>query len=83
MFTPQIHRAQLAAALGASSDLCVFPWQDVLGARERIKLPGSRSDSNWAYRLSSGTEALLLDEKTRSAASALAELTTQAHRAPG
>jgi 4-alpha-glucanotransferase len=79
-FTPAIHRAMLAAALNAGSDLCVLPWQDVLGTRERINLPGSMSDSNWAYRISQNVEELLTREETRTAAERLALLTASARR---
>ena len=57
-FTPEVHRALLAAALNSGSDLCVLPWQDVLGTRERINLPGTMSDSNWAYRITQDVEEL-------------------------
>ena len=46
----------LAAALNSSSNLCVLPWQDILGTRERINLPGTMSDSNWAYRIDPGVD---------------------------
>ena len=64
-FTPDVHRAMLAAALNSSSNLCVLPWQDVLGTRERINLPGTMSDSNWAYRITQNVSALLEDAQSR------------------
>ncbi|XXF77187.1 4-alpha-glucanotransferase [Myxococcaceae bacterium GXIMD 01537] len=79
-FTPDIHRATLAAALNAASDLCVLPWQDVLGTRERVNLPGTVSDANWTYRITQDTSALLSDEQTRTAAERLAWLTASARR---
>jgi 4-alpha-glucanotransferase len=79
-FTPDIHRAVLAAALNSGSDLCVLPWQDVLGTRDRINLPGSMSDANWAYRIAQNVDALLTDEQTRTAAERLAWLTASARR---
>ncbi|MFN0064124.1 MAG: 4-alpha-glucanotransferase [Myxococcaceae bacterium] len=79
-FTPQVHHAQLEAALGAQSDLCVLPWQDVLGTRERINLPGTQSDANWSYRQPQPSSQLLLNTETLSAAERLAELTIQNHR---
>ncbi|QSQ12932.1 4-alpha-glucanotransferase [Myxococcus landrumensis] len=79
-FTPEVHRGMLAAALNSSSDLCVLPWQDVLGTRDRINLPGSMSDSNWAYRISQDAGALMSDSTTREAAEKLAWLTASARR---
>jgi 4-alpha-glucanotransferase len=79
-FTPDIHRALLAAALNSGSDLCVLPWQDILGTRDRINLPGSMSDSNWAYRITQNVEELLNDEQARTAAERIAWLTASARR---
>ena len=79
-FTPDIHRATLASALNAGSDLCVLPWQDMLGTRDRINLPGSMGDANWSYRISQNVEDLLSDEQTRAAADRLGMLTAAARR---
>jgi 4-alpha-glucanotransferase len=79
-FTPEVHRALLAAALNSNSNLCVLPWQDILGTRERINLPGTMSDSNWAYRITQDVERLLEEEETRTAAERLAWLTASARR---
>ncbi len=79
-FTPEVHRAMLASALNAGSDLCVLPWQDVLGTRDRINLPGTMSDTNWAYRIAQDVEDLLTTPETRSAAERLGLLTASARR---
>ena len=79
-FTPDIHRAMLAAALNSSSSLCILPWQDVLGTRDRINLPGTMSDSNWAYRITQDAQELLTDAQAREAAERLAKLTASARR---
>ncbi|MBJ6759981.1 4-alpha-glucanotransferase [Myxococcaceae bacterium JPH2] len=79
-FTPDIHRATLAATLNAGSDLCVLPWQDVLGTRDRINLPGSMSDANWAYRMAQDASELLTNPQTKEAAERLAWLTASARR---
>ncbi len=79
-FTPEVHRATLASALNAGSDLCVLPWQDVLGTRDRVNLPGSMSDANWSYRITQNVEELLSDEQTRAAADRLGLLTASARR---
>lgn len=79
-FTPEIHRATLAATLQSSSDLCVLPWQDVLGTRDRINLPGSMSDANWAYRMAQNTEELPGDAHACAAAAQLEQLTRESGR---
>lgn len=79
-FTPAVHHALLAAAENCPSDLCILPWQDVLGSMDRVNLPGSMSDANWAYRIEHPVEELLSAADTRAAAGHLAELTDAAHR---
>ena len=79
-FTPAIHEALLGAALCSSSDLCVLPWQDVLGTLDRVNLPGSMTDLNWSYRIAQTHEELLDREETRAAADRLARLTHRAGR---
>jgi 4-alpha-glucanotransferase len=58
----------------------VLPWQDVLGTRDRINLPGSQGEANWSYRVSQRNEELLEDEQSRRGAEFLAELTEKAKR---
>jgi len=79
-FTPEIHRAMLASALNSGSDLCVLPWQDVLGTRDRINLPGTMSDANWGYRIAQNAEDLLSTPETLKAAQALGLLTASSRR---
>jgi 4-alpha-glucanotransferase len=79
-FTPPLHRALLAAAENSQSDLCVLPWQDVLGTLDRVNLPGSMNESNWAYRIEQTNEELLQVEGTRKAAELLAQLTQAGRR---
>lgn len=79
-FTPEIHKAMLSAALQASSELCILPWQDVLGTKDRINLPGSMSDANWAYRIAQYAEDLLQDPQTKAAAEQMERLTREGGR---
>lgn len=79
-FPGAIHRALLSAAENAGSSICILPWQDVLGTRDRINLPGSKADSNWAYRMESAGEELLSRGETGTAARLLAQLTEAAGR---
>ena len=80
----RVHPGGARAAAGRGrelgSDLCVLPWQDVLGTRERINLPGSMSDANWAYRITQNVDQLLEDAQSRDAAQRLAWLTASARR---
>ena len=82
-FTPEVHLRLLATAEHAASCLCVLPWQDVLGETERINLPGSVGDSNWAYRLDCTVEELEGREDIREAAARLRTLTQAAGRIAG
>ncbi len=78
--TPRIHEALLAAAENSGSDLVLLPWQDVLGTRDRINLPGSMSDANWAYRIAWNTSELLSRPESRKAAALMSRLTEDARR---
>ncbi len=79
-FSPQTHEALLAAAENSGSDLCVIPWQDAFGTRERINLPGSISAENWAYRIGPDVDQLLVREDSRTTAELLARLSEAAGR---
>ncbi len=74
-FTSAVHEALLAAAESSSSDLCIVPWQDVLGTADRINLPGSVADANWSYRIEGTSDSLLSREDGRQGAERLARLT--------
>jgi 4-alpha-glucanotransferase len=83
-WTPEVHRALLASAESAGSDLCVLPWQDILGTTGRINLPGSAHDSNWSYRIEALCEDLSSTAQTKNAASLIREQTLKGKRqAPG
>jgi 4-alpha-glucanotransferase len=81
--TPDVHGRLLATAEHAASSLCVLPWQDVLGETERINLPGSVQDANWAYRIAAPVEELGGQPEIRAAAERLHALTRAASRLPG
>jgi 4-alpha-glucanotransferase len=80
--TRPLHEALLAAAASAGSDLCVLPWQDVIGTTERINLPGSMSDANWSYRIAHRVDQLLVEQAPRQAGEQLARLTRAGRRVP-
>ena len=79
-FTPRVHEALVTAALQSSSALCVLPWQDVFGRRERVNLPGSMGDSNWSYRVEWNVEDLAQQPEAVSRATWLAHLALAAGR---
>ncbi len=79
-FTEELHQSLLASAENAGSDLCILPWQDILGTKDRINLPGSQTEGNWAYRIAQPVEELLTHEETRSWAQRLGRLAEQAGR---
>ena len=82
-FTPEVHTRLLATAENATSRVCVLPWQDVLGETERINLPGSFQDANWAYRITAPVEDLEGQPDVREAAERLRTLTQAADRLSG
>jgi 4-alpha-glucanotransferase len=79
-FTPEVHHRLLAVAEHAASEVCVLPWQDITGETERINLPGSVQDANWAYRISVPVEELLDRPETRASAELLRALSGAAGR---
>ncbi len=74
------HQALLASAENAGSDLCIIPWQDALGSRDRVNLPGSMSSDNWAYRIDQSADELLVRDESRQAAELLARISEAAGR---
>jgi 4-alpha-glucanotransferase len=79
-FTPEVHHALLEATETAASALCVVPWQDVFGIRDRINLPGTVQDANWSYRMQLPVEELLAHPETSAAAARLRRLCEQGGR---
>jgi 4-alpha-glucanotransferase len=71
-FDAGVRDALLDLLAGAGSDLLLLPFQDALGHRERINVPGTVSDANWTYRLPMALPALAADLATRDRLRALA-----------
>jgi len=40
----------------------LIPFQDAMGTRERINVPGTVNDRNWRYRIPRTVDDLLADE---------------------
>jgi 4-alpha-glucanotransferase len=70
--------AILAALYGSGSDLVLLPFQDALGARERVNVPGTVNDHNWTYRMPMDVARLALD---RAATGRLRQLAARGRRA--
>lgn len=60
-FDEGVRDAVLELVYASGSDLVLLPFQDALGARERVNIPGTVSSDNWSYRMPVGVPALSLD----------------------
>jgi 4-alpha-glucanotransferase len=60
-----VRDALLDLLAGAASDLLLLPFQDAMGARERVNVPGTVNDGNWTYRMPAALPALAADLATR------------------
>jgi 4-alpha-glucanotransferase len=67
---------QLVSA--SRSDLLLLPFQDAVGARERVNVPGTVNADNWSYRMPCLVSALLADQGTAERLAALARATGRA-----
>jgi 4-alpha-glucanotransferase len=60
-FNDTMREALLTALYRAPSQLVIVPFQDLLGHRERVNVPGTVSDANWSYRMPMSIEQLIND----------------------
>jgi len=51
----------LAALYAAPSTLALILFQDAMGTRERINVPGTVNETNWRYRAARGIDDLMAD----------------------
>jgi len=72
-FDDGVRDAILELVYGSGSELCLVPFQDAVGARERTNTPGTVNDQNWSYRLPAPVEELARDAPVVSRLRALAE----------
>jgi 4-alpha-glucanotransferase len=79
-FDDQVRDALLRVLYAAPSELCLLPFQDLLGGRERVNVPGTVNDSNWTYRMPMDVDALRADHAT---VARLAELAAESGRRIG
>jgi len=63
-FDDGVREALLELVYQSNSDLLLVPFQDALGARERINVPGTVNDLNWSYRIPTELSAQFADHAT-------------------
>jgi len=63
-FDGGVRDALLELVYRAGSELCLLPFQDALGSRERVNVPGTVNDSNWSYRIPAELSTLANDLRT-------------------
>jgi len=71
-FDEGVRDALLEMVYGAGSDLLLLPFQDALGARERVNVPGTVTDANWTYRMPMDLTTLWSDLRSRERLASLA-----------
>jgi 4-alpha-glucanotransferase len=74
-FDDEVREAVLAALYRSPSELALVPFQDAMGARERVNVPGTLNAENWSYRMPMRIDELAADEPTSTRLRALAEKT--------
>ena len=79
-FDDRVRDLLLAALYSAPSILALIPFQDAMGTRERINVPGTLRKENWRYRLPWTIDELLADEANMTR---LRDLATNAGRLEG
>ena len=71
-FDQGVRDALLRVLYQSASDLCLVPFQDLLGNREQVNVPGSVNEHNWSYRMPMDVESLCADRATSERLLALA-----------
>jgi 4-alpha-glucanotransferase len=82
-FDDHVRDALLGLIYRAPSILVLISFQDAMGSRERVNLPGTVGDSNWTYRMAMDIETLLADEPTTLRLAAIATATDRDPRGSG
>jgi 4-alpha-glucanotransferase len=60
-FDDGVRDALLDLVYGAGSDLLLLPFQDLLGDRDRINVPGTVNEVNWTWRMPTRLAVLAAD----------------------
>jgi 4-alpha-glucanotransferase len=79
-FDPGVRDDLLELVYASGSDLALLPFQDALGTRERVNIPGTVRQDNWTYRMGMEMASLALDLPTAARLRSLAE---RSGRLPG
>ncbi len=74
-FDDEVRDALLGLVSASGSELLLLPFQDAMGARERVNVPGTVNDENWSYRVPMLLSALLADRGAADRLAALARRT--------
>jgi len=64
-FDDSVRDALLEMLYASGSELLLLPFQDLLGHRERVNVPGTVTDRNWTYRMPVTLTTLLADQGAR------------------
>ena len=81
-FDGAVRDALLELLYASSSDLLLLPFQDLLGHRERVNVPGTVNDQNWTYRMPTTILRLIADLEARMRLRGLAERTGRSSAPP-
>ena len=79
-FDDRVRDALLELVYASGSDLLLLPFQDLVGARDRVNVPGTVTDQNWTYRIPADAAALHADGAT---IARLRDLAARSGRLPG
>jgi len=82
-FDAGVRDALLALVYESRSDLLLVPFQDAMGTRERINVPGTVNELNWTYRMPTDLAAQLAATPTVTRLRGLAEESGRIPRSPG
>jgi isoamylase len=74
-FDDTVRDTILRAIYASPSTLTLVTFQDALGLRDRINVPGTVGDGNWTYRMDRDVDALARDRETTDRLRRLAEET--------
>lgn len=74
-FDEVVRDALLRVLYASPSEIVAVPFQDALGARERINVPGTVVPTNWTYRMPAPVAALRDDRATLQRLETLARVT--------
>jgi len=79
-FDAGVRDALLELVYATPSCLALVPFQDAIGARERVNVPGTVAPTNWSYRLPMTLAELAADHTTTDRLAAMATRTDRKQR---